>query len=339
MCDLPLLVDAYEWFLDSLSLPIEDAGGLFFSELGHFGNVSLNGFSSDNPHTFFYRQLPDNRMLNSFDYFHMGAIKRCAYLARVDSSAFDFATQDVISYYAVDLSCSVSDRSSEAYGIHYLISKCLNSYSVVLFRHNTSLLLSTQRFTENGRIEIVLSDWLNEKTYDLGQLEAARAEYCSSSSIPSFFSCLTFSIAREYYKYPITMFMARYQMTLDTINASWLLDLPFPTREDLNDAVMMAFETDVNNYGNDYIESQIEDGLADFDREANELTDFDELEWELDQAELNLDDDANILETDEEYYDRYEYDCDDIDQAILNDAVKLDEYLQKADTTSDPLKR
>lgn len=280
--DLDLsLADSYPWLFYVLTAPIDSAGIYFFSHLGYCEEKPAL-LEASSGKTFVYSLLPEERLLNDLDTLHMGSIRAGAHL--FDWSPDDYPEpSEPVAIYAVDIEDVGFARSEEAYAIHRIMSKFATRWSIVLFRHRHSLLLSFLKPTDTDRCAIYLSDWISYDTSDTGQLERIHVVCTSLNSPIDCFDGFMYEAIRPYYKEPLTHASAVYGI-LDSINVSTKIDLPLISREDLNEAADKAMSYYVDLYGDDYIEDKT------LEIEADDDFNLEDVEWELENAALTDED-------------------------------------------------
>lgn len=284
------LEDGYQWFDQLAVLPIDAAAVRFFSNLGYLDEgkeVDIAACSSDR---LVYSLLPEDKLLSDEDRRALGRIDKCAKIAAFYSSDYEEPSTD-IDIYAVDLKDAGSMRSEAAYGIHAVFSKFNDNPSIVFFRSEKSVLLSFLQTTGEGSVAIYLSDWLTFDTVDIGQLERIHIGSCSLLSSIDLFDSLEFEAIRDYYKYPLSRYIAAYEVVFPSVNYSSMVDLSAFTREDRNEAIEAVLNTYATRYGDDYIDGS----LKEIDQE--DCVDLDDLEWEA--QSLGLDDDEGFSSLDD----------------------------------------
>ena len=274
-CDLTL-GDSYPWLEDVLSAPIDNAGLCLFSHLGYCERAQPALLSACAAKTFVYSLLPQDHLLNDLDALHMDAIRWGAHLFDLSSEMYAHHSESV-SVYAVEMEDVGYARSDEAYAIHRIISKFSSRWSITLFRHRSSLLLSFLMPTKQDRYAIYLSDWISFDMPDIGQLERTHVANTSLNSPIDCFDGFMYEAIRPYYKEPISRASAIYGI-LDTMNVSNKIDLPLIPRDELNAAAdkVMSYYPDL--YGDDYLEDK------DLEIDADDDFNLEDVEWELENA-------------------------------------------------------
>lgn len=324
--DLDLsLADSYPWLFYALTAPIDNAGICFFSHLGYCEeNPALLEASSGK--TFVYSLLPEERLLNDLDTLHMGSIHAGAHL--FDWSPDDYPEpSEPVAIYAVDIEDVGFARSEEAYAIHRIVSKFATKWSIVLFRHRHSLLLSFLKPTDTDRCAIYLSDWISYDTSDMGQLERVHVACTSLKSPVDCFDGFMYEAIRPYYKEPLTHASAVYGI-LDSIDVSTKIDLPLISHEDLNEAADKAMSYYADLYGDDYIEDKT------LEIEAEDDFNLEDVEWELENA-ASADQEKQegkqpglpLSFEDDDYDAAASYDTEDIPPEVIANPITLLNWL------------
>lgn len=157
------------------------------------------------------------------------------------------------------------------------------------FRSEDSVLLSFLQASDEDSVAIYLSDWLTPDTVDTGQLERIHIGSCSLLSSVDLFDSLKFEAIREYYKYPLSRYIAAYDVVFPSVNFTSMIDLSAFTREDQNEAIESVLNIYAARYGDDYIDSS----LKEIDQDDN--VDLDDLEWEAQNLAQDAEDDFDAL--------------------------------------------
>ena len=116
-------------------------------------------------------------------------------------------------------------------------------------------MLSFFQATDEDSVAIYLSDWLASDTVDTGQLERIHIGSCSLLSSVDLFDSLEFEAIRDYYKYPLSRYIAAYDVVFPSVNFTSMVDLTAFTREDQNEAIESVLNTYAVRYGDDYAAS------------------------------------------------------------------------------------
>ena len=319
------LEDSYPWLAHVVAAPIDDAGICFFSHLGYSGGgLPLLGASSRK--AFVYSHLPEGHLLDDFDRCHMSSIHAGTHL--FDWSTDDYPeSSDSVGVFAVDMEDVGYARSEEACAVHRIMSKFSTKWSIVLFRHQRSLLLSFLRPANAGSCTIYLSDWISCDTPDLGQLERIHITSTSLKSPIDCFDGFMYEAIRPYYKEPLTRSSVAYGI-MDMINVSTKIDLPLISREDLDDAIDKAMYYYVGLYGDDYIEDET--------LEIDDEDDFnlEDAEWELENSASDNEDERlgnqhEMFSSRNDYHDTSAVNVEDIPDEIMANPISLLNWLEE----------
>lgn len=286
------LEDEYQWFDQLTTLPIDAAAVRFFSSLGYLDEDKEADIAACSPSRLVYSLLPEDKLLTDEDRFALSLIDKCAKLAVFYSTDYEVPSTNV-DIYAVDLKDAGSVRSEAAYSIHAVFSKFNDNPSIVFFRSEESVLLSFLQATDEDSVAIYLSDWLTSDTVDIGQLERIYVGSCSLLSSIDLFDSLEFEAIRDYYKYPLSRYIAAYDVVFPSVNFSSMIDLSSFTREDQNEAIESVLHTYAIRYGDDYIDNS----LKEIDQDDN--VDLDDLEWEAQNLVQDDEENFNALNLDE----------------------------------------
>ena len=252
------LEDEYQWFDQLTVLPIDGAAVRFFSNLGYLDEDKEADIAACSPNRLVYSLLPEDKLLTDEDRFALSLIDKCAKLAVFYSTDYEEPSANV-DIYAVDLKDAGALRSEAAYNIHAVFSKFNDNPSIVFFRSEESVLLSFLQATDEDSVAIYLSDWLTSDTVDTGQLERIHIGSCSLLSSVDLFDSLEFEAIRDYYKYPLSRYIAAYDVVFPSVNFTSMADLSAFTREDQNEAIESVLNTYAVRYGDDYIDSSLKE--------------------------------------------------------------------------------
>lgn len=116
-------------------------------------------------------------------------------------------------------------------------------------------MLSFLQATDEDSVASYLSDWLTSDTVDTGQLERIHIGSCSLLSSVDLFDSLEFEAIRDYYKYPLSRYIAAYDVAFPSVNFTSMVDLSAFTREDQNEAIKSVLNTYAIRYGDEYAAS------------------------------------------------------------------------------------
>lgn len=311
---LPTLGEAYSWFDEVIGLPVDEAGSVFFNELGYLSKSTVL-VSSCSGYDLYQKIRPDGVYANEHDRFHMASAEEASFVSNLT-----WRSGGGIAFFAVDLLETGTGRTDSAYGFHKLIARCVNDYSVVLFRADNSIMLSFQLSSSDGQADIILSDWFSEDDPYYCQFDSmhiAGADLSSPDAVVGFFA---HAVARSYYVNPISAYEARYGIVLCYRNEN------LRTIEDLRGAVDEVLEAPQRFYGCDYMEPKTE-RLEDFEK----AVDFDLLEWKLeleeDESESSGSEPGDASE-DEDFDDEYDF-TDSIPEDVANNPIRLLEWLKE----------
>lgn len=313
------LGDGYQWFDDLAVLPIDDAGMLFFSSLGYFDKCTEAAATAGPSKKLVYSQLPEGKFLTDVDRAALSSIDSCAKLGTFRSDEYEIPSTD-IDVYAVDLKDSGSLRSEDAYNVHTVFSKFNDNPSVVFFRSENAVMLSFLQAIDESAVAVYLSDWLTADTEDFGQLERLHIASCSLASSYDLFDSLEFEAIRDYYKYPVSRYIAAYDVVFPSVNLSTMIDLSAFTREDQNEAIESVLDIYVVKYGDDYIDNSIR--LIDQDDDV----DLDDLEWEAQNLIQDSDEDTETFDGANAEIDLPDMPIPPDD--VVNDPIALLEWLE-----------
>lgn len=283
------LENDYEWFGELPTLPIDDAAMLFFSSLGYLDEGKEADIDACSSSRLVYSLLPEDKLLTDEERSALSLIDKCAKLFVFYSSDYEKPSTNV-DVYAVDLKESGTLRSEAAYNIHSVFSKFNDNPSIVFFRSEESVMLSFLRATNENTIAVYLSDWLTPDTADVGQLERLHIGSCSLLSSFDLFDSLEFEAMRDYYKYPLSRYIAAYDVVFPSVNFTTMIDLSVFTRDDQNEAVESVLNTYAIQYGDDYIDNSFR--AIDHDDDV----DLDDLEWEAQNFVQGDDEDFSALD-------------------------------------------
>jgi len=317
---LPLLGDTNAWLQDVFEKRIDEAGILFFSQLGYADPHLMPTLPRCHARRFVYSILPEDRLLNALDRIYMEAINEASVLFTIEDGT------DKLPFFAVDMKSVGSARSDEAYGIHYIIAKCCDHNNIALFRHEDSLLLSFQMVRDESGVCMFLSDWVSCNTHDEGQLEEWCAASTSTSDLESLFEDFAYNAMRKYQRYPLTPQTARYL----TVGVNDLFHQQYPlfySGEDIRDATQELLAEAPYEYGDDYVISKMES------IDVEDLYDIDDVEWEIEHGE-----DGSMMtspdDNEEDDYDEIQDEGipDDIPEEVFANPILLLEWMEKKTT-------
>lgn len=125
----------------------------------------------------------------------------------------------------------------------------------MVFRSEESVSLPFLQVTDEDSVAIYLSDWLASDTVDSGQLERTHIGSCSLLSSVDVFDSLEFEAIRDYFRYPLSRYIAAYDVVFPSVIFTSMVDLSAFTREDQNEAIESVLNTYAVRYGDDYAAS------------------------------------------------------------------------------------
>lgn len=218
-------------------------------------------------------------------------------------------TFNKITFVAIDLECSMKDRSFTAYGITKIIGKAFHNVVFYLFRNNDSILFSgLLKDTKNG--QVYLSDWFDVSISDYkNQILLSRLSYTNFplGDGKELYLNMLYSISREYLVHPLSYF--------DIENFSVFDDFSFLEINERQKENRLYYQ---GLYNNDYIDNSEEIDLLRQEDEEFVLEEFDDdIFKELENEELEF---SEAERDDPE-------DIDDINKEIFEDPLKLLEWV------------
>lgn len=279
---------------------------------------------------FVYFRFPNTQVFSTDDWKILNRIHSIALLFSKNADSFeDGRSDDSIDYFSTCLQVDHSDRSTIAHDAHAIISRLSSSnFTVVLFEVNEEVMLSFAIKDHAGRSQIILSDWYSLDDMDNFEIQIRLdATYYSYSSVLDYFYDFQYSMARDYYIYPISYDYAYYQMMPRQLKISENIDIV--TRDMVNDIAQENYNAVIIEYKDDYVgEYEFYNNMAELNTDDVDLELF-ALELELIEKE-NLND---VEESDDDLDDEtidYKYEVEkDFDKQLFNDAVKMVEWLKK----------
>lgn len=319
--DAPTIGDIHQWFDQLALLPIGESAALFFSKLGYICDNEIPLVDTSSPNRFVYTLLPADKLLNDKDRAALKSVDSCAKLTTFCSCDYSVPSVDV-DIYAVDLKDCGSTRSEDAYNVHEVISKFNDHLSVVFFRCAGEVMLSFLRFAGEDGLSIRLSDWFSSDSVDNGQIDRMNIASCSLVSAYDLFDSMEFESIRHYYKYPITRYIAAYDIVFQSLNLSLLIDTSGFTREAQNDAIQKALDTYPDMYGDDYIDDEV------IEIGQEEDIDLDELEWEAQKLELTEGHDDDDVADELDYGDDVVTHYPLPPSEVMNDPIALLDWVE-----------
>lgn len=222
---------------------------------------------------------------------------------------------------AVDLICTKSDRSEVSYYITKILNKLFNDYLFIIFKHQDYIEFCTK--FDNGLV--CMSDWFNTSQPTLTEiytiLELSPSSVIGVNNIKEYYEEISYGFSREYIKRPESYEYMAYEcfpkITDDIIEET-------VSKEAINEFAEKRKNYYMELYGDDYVV---------VDTSFVVMEDNDE-DWTMFELDALIPPEAQ-KELDEEYFDNElnnddnnDIDYSQIDENILNDPVKLLEFLE-----------
>lgn len=326
----------YEGNIDDLlsnNESIDSVAMNFFSILGH-SCTSTPLYSDNDPMHFIYGTLDTKVVLSQSDRATLLLVKNISLLFILDGSVFSNAKSNTVEYFTVDLAVPRGNRSAAASEIQLVIARLEKANIVVLFRNEDAYMLSFSLKNSDGKGSVVLSDWFSAGSHDDDFYESLAAFNFSFASANAFYADFCQAAARHYYTYPCSRDLARYEL----LPATWGTDneREYVTRDDIADMVRSILLKPLSDYGDDYIDDEL---ISDYSSDEFEDTDFDLLEYELEQMGA-FDDDFQDTSFEDEIElasqasstQKPSFDSSSIPADIMRDPVKLLAWLNEHDS-------
>lgn len=325
----------YEGHIDDIFSDDESMDSIamsFFSVIGHTC-TSTPLYSDSDPMHFVYGTLATKSVLSPSDRASLSLVKNISLLFIMDGSVFNKVKNNTINYFAVDLSVPEGNRSFAASEIQSVFARIEKGNTVILFRNQNAYMLSFSLRNSDGKGSVVLSDWFSAGSHDDCFYESLAAFNFSFASANAFYTDFCHAAARYYYTYPCSRELARYEI----LPAVWGTESEreYLTRDDIAEMVRSILLKPISDYGDDYVDDEL---ISDYSSDELEDTDFDLLEYELEQMGA-FDDEFQ----DTSYEDEFElasqasstqnpsFDSSSIPADILRDPVKLLAWLDEHD--------
>lgn len=271
------------WFYGSIDDLLSDEESLdavamsLFNALGH--TCASTALLSDNdPMHFVYGALATKTVLSPSDRAVLLQAKELALLFKLDGTVFDKTIGKEIYYFSIELSVSAGERSSVASALQIVISHIVSANTVILFRNESKYMISFSASSSEGKESVVLSDWFFAGSHCDSFFESLAVFNFSFASSSAFYADFRHAAARQYYTYPCSREYVRYAVLSSILPAGEEQD--FLTRDDISEMVRSILLEPILAYGDDYVDDAY---LADYSTDELEDTDFDLLEYELEQ--------------------------------------------------------
>jgi len=323
------------WFDNSIDDLLSDEESLvsvamsFFYTLGHTC-TSTALFADSDPMNFVYGALATKTVLSPSDRAALLKATEIALLFKLDGAEFDKTIGKEIYYFALELSVSTGERSSAASALQMVISHIVSAYSVILFRNDGKYMISFTAPSSEGKESVVLSDWFCPGSHCDSYYESLAAFNFSFASSSAFYADFCHAAARQYYLYPCSREYARYVVLPSMLPAGEEQD--FLSRDDISEMVRSILLEPIKAYGDDYVDDAY---LVDYSADELEDTDFDLLEYELEQLGAFDDDfqeppfdDETELASQQSDTQTPQIDSASIPSDIMRDPVKLIKWLE-----------
>ncbi len=159
-----------------------------------------------------------------------------------------------------------------------MISHIVSANTVILFRNESKYMISFSASSSEGKESVVLSDWFFAGSHCDSFFESLAVFNFSFASSSAFYADFRHAAARQYYTYPCSREYVRYAVLPSILPAGEEQD--FLTRDDISEMVRSILLEPILAYGDDYVDDAY---LADYSTDELEDTDFDLLEYELEQ--------------------------------------------------------
>lgn len=234
--------------------------------------------------------------------------------------------QKKIAFYSLELK-NIDQRSQCACDVHDLLHSIIKvDASVLLIKYKDHLAISFYGYGQ----KYILSDWYNID-YDFEMLlKKIDIANISINSARDFFLDMIYSVARNYYIYPVD----RESTSYNSIPINYFLNDEYD-RETLKEIILNEINNELYIYGDDYVEqtqnTKADDKSIDFDKEFDlMLIDINETEDENIEENIFGDEYFNDEFEDFEREDKIDDMLNDIEESeILNDPVAMVEWLNK----------
>jgi len=268
-----------------------------------------------------YSELKFTAYYNGGERLAFQQIDSLSHLFTLGGDVFHNAQSTAVRYYAVSLNTSKSDRTTTANVILNAFVKNAKDFFVLLFRHEEMCMLA---FAMRTYFCIAyFSKWFDEADVDefIRKADSGNISFDNGCEL---FSDFVYMTARSYYVHPLSR---------DYIHAEWYL-LDEDERPSWNDYAIARMSENSMKYGDDYIDVIITKDYQ-VDNIDSKDFEFDLLTLELELARME---ESNAFELDklgcDDFEDDEEYDSErikieDIPVEIVDDPVKLLEWLRK----------
>lgn len=273
-------------------------------------------------------------ILSRNDHALLATVDNISLIAEIEWSGVIDELAEKIQIFSATVSSSSRSRSQDIADIHFILQQFwTNSHSIVFFKNDDQFIIS---FADEMQSHI-LSDWHNviddyDKVVERISVANIALDDCST-----YFDDFIYSIAREYYIYPISFENASYGMLpIDLLSPkfevnSFLSTDEDVTKEDIKEIIRGNLSYYESLYGYDYVAVQYA-GMRDLTSYRNLSDEIDRISFELDLAEEYGDEVDEPLDFNDEYEDEDndffgELD-EEIDPAIFDNPVLMVKWLE-----------
>jgi hypothetical protein len=297
----------------------------FFQAVGHTSSVTPLIVAEDVLHCI-YTELRFESLFNIYERKAFSHIESLSHLFTLNNEVFYTNKTSQVRYYSVSLDTEKEERTVIADSILNAFAKNTSDFIVIIFRHEKKCMFAFAKKTK-GCITY-FSDWFDDSNVckvaekiDIGCLSLRNSS--------EFFLDFVYMTARLYYTHPITK---------DCAHIEWY-ELNEDDRPSWKDYAIERMYAHIREYGDDYID---EPKNEDYEIDDIDSIDFEfdliELELELDKMmateSFNLSDDEYDDDDDDDYDDFERVNIEKIPAGILNDPVKILEWLRKNEQTT-----
>lgn len=282
--------------------------------------ISDHTFDDESVDQFIYFSAPKRMYFNTSERMYLSKISTLKHIGEAtqnDLLGEGYAQKKLI-FISVELNCNTSSRSETSYHIAQIINKLFDDYVLVIFAHGNNIEFCTCSDT------VYMSDWFNTSNPSLSELfsliQLSPSYICGAKNIEEYYMDLSFSLSRDYIKYPESYEYLAYECFPKIISDGEIK----LSKELVNEVTVKNRKYYMDSYGDDYVLT---------DDSVMGIADNDE-DWTLFELEESIPPDAQD-ELDFEYFDDElidvdddTIDCSEISEEVLGDPVKLLEYLE-----------
>lgn len=253
---------------------------------------------------------------------------------------------DSIVFLAVELEGNLDERSSNAYYLTYILSKCFSSPVVVLFRYCNVILFAGQTNIneEVSEPSIVLSDWFSTDKNDIALIERLMDiifDYQKQYNFYNIYYDLLWSISRGYFTYQESEEFIKYGLMIDEyINPGYQGFEYYPVYFNGEKAMEQIHKKRTyyqDLYGSDYISRDEQSKINLIEENESSLSElYDSLIMdEIIDDQINQENGLELSNEDTEDFDLDELDNDvdedfsNIDESYFEDPLKLLGFLDE----------